>query len=59
MCEFNRALNVLYLRGFVTTNQQQQQPITPLRVVDAIAGTNVDLEFGHTARQVPMIAGLP
>ena len=52
--ERNRSLDVAALRGLVAAREQDDELAVPLREVDAVAVTDVDLQFGHALAQDAM-----
>jgi hypothetical protein len=48
--------DVLDLAGLVSADEQQEKLLATLRVVDAVAGAEIDSQFGDSAWQVAMIA---
>ena len=57
-CQINSVLDVFLLCGLVSPHQEKQEPITSLRVVDALTRAKVDFEFRDAIRQVAMTAGI-
>jgi len=55
-CQFDRASDVLALRGFVAAGQQEQQPVTAWRVVDAVAGADIALQLGDSVGEAAVTA---
>jgi hypothetical protein len=49
---------VLRLRRFVTTHEQDDEFASTRRVIDTVAGSEVDFQFGNAARQVPVLPGV-
>ncbi len=51
----NGGLDVLLLRGFVAASEQDDEFASPLRVVDAVPGSEVDLQFSDATGEVAML----
>lgn len=56
---FHRAADVGILRALAASSQQQHQPFTGQRVVDAQARPRIDTQFPHALAAEPVIAEIP
>jgi len=56
--KLDRVLDVASLGGLVAARQEDDQLSTPLREVHAVAGADIDLEFGHALAKDAMRAGI-
>lgn len=56
--QFHGRFYVALLAGLVATRQQDDQFPVADGVVNAVAGSNVDLEFGHAIGQVAVLPGI-
>jgi hypothetical protein len=59
LCKPNGSDDIFGLRGLVATDEQEQEVIAALRVVHAIAWTNINLELRDAVAQISVRARIP
>ena len=58
-CKLQRQPNVALLRRLRASSEKNDEFRSALRVVDAVTGTDIDLQLRHAAGQPAMLAGIP
>ena len=56
--KLDRVLDVASLGGLIAAREEDDQFSAPLREVHAVAGADIDLEFGHALAEDAMRAGI-